>query len=351
MIKISAFLNILDNIWPYALAVFLFLSLIVIHEFGHFIAAKLMGVRVNEFAVGFGPKLFAKSKGETTYKLNLIPLGGYCAMEGEDQESADDRAFCNKKAWRRFVIVIMGALFNLLLGLIIVAISLSFDPIASTTIAEFNEDAVSVKSGLRVDDEIIKVDSRRIFSTYDLSYAFSNVDDSSLDITVKRDGETVLLKDVEFKTEEIDGMNYISLDFKVYAVKKTFWNFLKATFKTTLSYARIVWFSLIDLISGRYSISAISGPVGVTQVIGNVAKQSLKSLLPIMALITVNLGVFNLLPIPALDGGRLVFLAIEMIIGRPVSRKYEGIIHAVGLIVLLGFMLIVTLKDIIYIWK
>lgn len=351
MIKISAFLSVLDNIWPYALAILLFLSLIVIHEFGHFIAAKLLGVKVNEFAVGFGPKLLSKQKGETTYKLNLVPLGGYCAMEGEDEESSDESAFCNKKAWKRFIIVAMGAIFNIILGLIIVAISISMSSIASTTIAEFDENAVSINSGLKVDDEIIKVDSRRIYTTYDLSYAFSNVDDGTLDITVKRDGEKVLLEDVKFKTEEIEGMNYISLDFKVYAVKKTFLNFLEATFKTTFSYARIVWFSLIDLITGRYSISAISGPVGVTQVIGNAAKQSLKNVLPIMALISVNLGVFNLLPVPALDGGRLFFILSEMIIGKPINRKYEGIIHAVGLVLLLGFMLIVTLKDIIYIWK
>ena len=123
MIKISAILNVWNNVWPYLIAILLFLVLIVIHEFGHFIAAKLLGVRVNEFAVGFGPKLFSKQKGETKYSLNLIPLGGYCAMEGEDEESQDDRAFCKKKPWRRFIIVVMGAVFNLLLGLIIVAIT------------------------------------------------------------------------------------------------------------------------------------------------------------------------------------------------------------------------------------
>ncbi len=344
-------LAILDSIWPYALAIVLFLSLIIVHEFGHFIAAKLLGVRVNEFAVGFGPKLFAFKGKETVYKLNLVPLGGYCAMEGEDEESNDDRAFCNKKPWRRLIIVAMGAIFNLILGLIIVAILLSFNPIASTTVAAFDENAVSQHSGLMVDDEIIEVNGRRVFTTYDLSYAFSNVEDGYLDITVRRDGEKVKLGDVEFATEKIDEMNYISLDFKVYAVEKTVGNYISQTFKTTLSFARTVWFSLMDLITGKFSISAVSGPVGVTQVIGNAARESLISLLPIMALITVNLGVFNLLPIPALDGGRLLFILIEMIVGRPVSRKYEGIIHAVGLILLLGFMVIITLKDIIFIWK
>ncbi|MEE1161336.1 MAG: site-2 protease family protein, partial [Acutalibacteraceae bacterium] len=172
MITISAILNVWGNVWPYLVAVLLFLLLIIIHEFGHFIAAKLLGVRVNEFAVGFGPKLFSKKGKETEYKVNLIPLGGYCAMEGEDETSTDNRAFCNKKPWRRFIIVAMGAIFNLLLGLIIVGVSLAPESrFTSTVVAEFDENALSEQSGLQIDDKIIAVDGRKIFSTYDLSYA------------------------------------------------------------------------------------------------------------------------------------------------------------------------------------
>lgn len=347
MIDISAVLNILNNIWPYAVAILLFLVLIIIHEFGHFIAAKLLGVRVNEFAVGFGPKLFKWGRGETKYAVNLVPLGGYCAMEGEDENSTDSRAFCNKKPWRRFIIVIMGATFNLLLGLILIAITLAPEKrFTTTTVNSFHENAVSSHYGLKEGDKIIKVEGRKIFTTYDLSYAFTNIDDGTIDITVKRDGKTVLLKGVKFETDTADNINYLTVDFYVEGKDKTFTSFISQTFNTTLSYCAVVYRSLIDLISGKYGISAMSGPVGVTAAIGSVAKQNLAAILPIMALITVNLGLFNLLPLPALDGGRLMFILFEMIFKKPVPQKYESVVHAVGMALLLIFMLIITFKDI-----
>lgn len=347
MILISAFLNIWGNVWPYLIAILLFLLLIIIHEFGHFIAAKLLGVRVNEFAVGFGPKLFAKQIGETKYAVNLIPLGGYCAMEGEDEDSGDERAFCNKKPWRRFLIVMMGATFNLILGLILVAVTLAPQKsFTSTVVAEFSENAVSAQSGLQVNDKIVEVDGRRIYSTYDLSYAFTNIDSGKIDMVVKRDGKKVALDNVAFLTEQADGITYLTVDFKVYGIKKTFSSYLKQTVSTAVSYCAVIWRSLLDLIGGKYGISAMSGPVGVTAAIGSVAKANLFDLLPIMALITINLGIFNLLPIPALDGGRLLFILIEMIFRKPVPQKYEAIVHTVGFALLIGFMLLITAKDI-----
>lgn len=329
------------------MAVLLFLLLIFIHEFGHFIAAKLLGVRVNEFAIGFGPKIFSKQWGETNYLFKLIPFGGYCAMEGEDEASTDDKAFCNKAAWRRFLIVIMGAVFNLILGLVIVAIILApSKQFATTTVAKFNEDAVSVQSGLKENDKIIEVDGRRIFTTYDLSYAFTNVKDGKIDIEVLRDGKKVNLPNVQFKNDEIEGISYLAVDFKVYGEKKTVGSFIKQTVNTSISYCAVIWRSLIDLIGGKYGISAVSGPVGTAAVIGNVAKQDLRNILPIMSLITINLGIFNLLPFPALDGGRLVFILFEMIFRKKVPEKYETVVHTVGFMILIGFMLLITAKDI-----
>lgn len=339
-------LNLWNNIWPYLVAILLFLVLIIIHEFGHFIAAKLLGVRVNEFAVGFGPKLFSKQWGETKYSVNLFPLGGYCAMEGEDETSTDSKAFCNKAAWRRFLIVIMGAVFNLILGLIIVAIVLApSEKFTTTTIAGFYEDSVSGET-LKENDTILAVDGRKIFTTYDLSYAFTNIDDGKIDITVLRDGEKTKLKDVTFKTQEAEGINYLEVDFYVYGREKTVGNYIKETVKTSISYCAVIWRSLIDLISGKYGISAMSGPVGTAVAIGNAAKASLMNILPIMALITINLGIFNLLPFPALDGGRLVFILFEMITRKPVAQKYESLIHAIGFFILIAFMLLITAKDI-----
>ena len=347
MIFIQGVLNVWNNIWPYLVAVFVFILLIIIHEFGHFISAKLLGVRVNEFAVGFGPKLFSKKRGETVYKFNLVPLGGYCAMEGEDSESDDPRAFCNKAAWRRFIIVIMGAVFNLILGFVLIAVYLAPQEMFATNIvAKFEENAVSSSSGLQVNDEIIAVEGRKIYTAYDLSYAFTNVKDGTLDMTVKRDGKKVELKSVKFATFEENGISYIDWDFKIYGREKTFWNYIAETFKTAISFCAVIWRSLIDLISGKFGISAVSGPVGVTAAIGGAAKQSLISLLPIAALITINLGIFNLLPLPALDGGRLLFILIEMIRRKKVPEKYEYAVHTVGFILLIAFMLLITAKDI-----
>ena len=235
-------LEIWNNVWPYLVAILLFLVLIVIHEFGHFIAAKSLGVRVNEFAIGFGPKLFSKKWGETKYALNLIPLGGYCAMEGEDEGSTDTRAFCNKKAWRRFLIVIMGAVFNLLLGVIIVAIILApIDVFATTKIAKFDENSISASSGLMIGDEILKVDGRTIFSTYDLSYAFTNVKEGKIDIVVERDGERKELKDVKFATQTYEGIDFLTVDFKVEPQEKTFGSYIKYIAKTSASYCAVIW--------------------------------------------------------------------------------------------------------------
>ena len=347
MIKISAVANAFSNVWPYIIAILVFLLIIVIHEFGHFLMAKILGVRVNEFAVGFGPKIFSKKIGDTAYSLNLIPLGGYCAMEGENEHSFDSKAFCNRSAWRRFLIVVMGAVFNLLLGFILIAVTLAPEKrFTSTVIAQFSDNSVSQNYGLKVNDKIVEIDSRKIFTTYDLSYAFTNVDDGTVDITVIRDGKRVRLKNVKFNTETEQNISYITVDFYVYGIRKTVGNYIKHTFNTSCSYCLVIWRSLIDLVTGKYGISAVSGPIGVTAAMGGVAKQSIFDLLPIMALITINLGIFNLLPLPALDGGRLLFILIEMIVRKPVPQKYEATVHAVGFALLLGFMLLVTAKDI-----
>ncbi len=269
-------------------------------------------------------------------------------MEGEDEASEDAKAFCNKGPFKRLLIVAAGAIFNLFLGLVLVAVILIPDKnFASTTVAEFIPNAKSETSGLMVGDTILKVDGRRIYTTYDLSYAFTGVDDGKIDITVNRNGEKVELKDVAFETENSEDITFLMVDFKVKGVKKTFFNYIEYTFKTALSYSRVVLFSLVDLITGKYGLSAVSGPVGITAAIGSVAKVNIFNILPIMALITINLGIFNLLPVPALDGGRILFILIELIFRKPVPQKYEGFIHAAGLIILLGLMLLITLKDII----
>lgn len=347
MIFIKAVLDVLNTIWPYLVAILTFLIMIVIHEFGHFIAARLTGVRVNEFAIGFGPTIFKKQGKETLYAVRAIPFGGFCAMEGEDNESSDKAAFCNKSPWKRFLIVIMGALFNLIFGFILIMITLAPVKVyTTTTIDSFYEDAVSVNSGLQAGDTILKVDGRRIFTTYDLSYNFTGIKGNTVDMLVLRDGEEVHLDNVAFKTNEADGINYISVDFYVKGQKQTIGTYFAQSFKTSISYARVVLFSLIDLISGKFGISAVSGPVGVTVAISQVARTGIMDLLPMIALISINLGLFNLLPIPALDGSRALFILIEMITRKPVPKRFESFIHAAGFIILILFMVFIAVKDI-----
>ncbi len=338
--------NIWGTVWPYLVAILMFLIMIVIHEFGHFIAAKSLGVKVNEFSVGFGPAIFKKQGKETLYAVRAVPFGGFCAMEGEDDGSGDPRAFCNKSAWRRLIIIVAGAFFNLVFGLIIVMMILApAERFITTTVDGFHEVSLSEES-LEEGDKILKINGRRVYSVNDLSYCLSNVSGDTLKMQVLRDGEKQDL-DVKFATEEMDGINYVTVDFYLETEQKTFGTFISQAFTRTVSYGRVVWFSLVDLITGKYGISAMSGPVGVTAVIGEAAKMGLRDMLPIIALITINLGIFNLLPVPALDGGRAFFILIELIIRRKIPQKFEAVVHTVGLILLLGLIAVITIKDII----
>ena len=338
-----------NTVWPILLAIFMFVVIIVIHEFGHFISAKLNGVRVNEFSIGFGPKIISKQGKETLYSIRAVPFGGYCAMEGEDEESSDIKAFSNKKAWRRFIIVAAGAAFNLILGFVLAVImTIPQERFATTTVAQFDENAVSNGYDLRVDDEIIKANGRRIFCFSDLSYMLSSAHDGKIDFTVIRDGKETELEGVRFNLQKLDdGNSYIDLDFKVYGEKKTFLTTVKHAAKTTVSYGRIVYMSLFDMITGKYKLNQLSGPVGITATVSNAAKESLWNVIYLGCIISINLGVMNLLPLPALDGGRLLFQFIELIFRKPLKREIEGYIHFAGLVALMILMVVIAVKDVV----
>ncbi len=346
---LSFMLGVWNNVWPYLIAIFVFIVVIVIHEFGHFLLAKLNGIRVNEFAVGFGPKLFSKVIGETAYSFRLIPFGGFCQMEGEDETSEDPRSFGKAKAWRRLLVVAAGAVFNLILGFVLcITFVASQDSFATTTVGKFDENAVSCNYGLQKYDKIIKANGRNIYTFNDLSYMFGTSQDGIMDFVVERDGQRVELNDVQFAMIEAqDGRNYISLDFYLCGEQRSFLSVIKNAAKTEISLGRVVIMSLGDLITGKFKISDMSGPVGITAAMGDAAKQSLESLIYIAALITVNLGIFNLLPLPALDGGRILFIIVEMLRRKPVPQKYEGWIHAAGFILLMLFAVFIFINDII----
>ena len=356
------------------LAALLVLSLLIlVHEFGHFLAARSMGVKVNEFAIGMGPRLLHWGKGETVYSLRAFPIGGFCAMEGEDaapsaQDRTASRSFADKPVWRRVVIVIAGVLMNFLLGYLLLLgyYGLLQDPyddsgvvlFSTTTIAELKEDAPAYESGLRTGDTILAVNGRRVLMDNDLVMEMQNDADGVLQMVVRRptaDGrsEKVTLDAVRFalETDEETGRQYLRYDFVMLGKVRTFGNTFVQAAKEEVSMATVVWRSLVDMVRGRYGLNDLSGPVGTVDIIANAVGNvrslaGLRTLVMLMVMITVNLGVFNLLPLPALDGGRLMFLLWEAVTRKPVPAKWEGLVHFGGLILLLLLMLVITYSDI-----
>ena len=342
-------------------ALLLFSLVIFIHEFGHFFTAKLFGVKVNEFAIGMGPKIFKVKKGDTLYSIRLFPIGGFCDMEGEDEESSSEFAFNKKEPWKRIIIVAAGAIMNILLGIVMIFVLLCQQSnFASTKISKFTEASVSNKTGLEVNDEIISVNGYRTYSYKDLMFSLSADGNETFDICVNRNGQKINLESVNFKLiPGANGQNSTQIDFYVYPIPSTPITILKHTFIDTASTVRVVWSSLVGLVSGRFKFSNMSGPVGIASAIGSATNEGLKvsvwfainNVISIMAMITVNLGVFNLLPLPALDGGRLVFLLAELIFGKSLSAKHEGWIHAAGFFMFMLLMLFITYSDIIKLIK
>lgn len=336
------------------IAIIVFGVIIVIHEWGHFIAARLSGVKVNEFAIGMGPALFKIHGKKTMFSLRLLPIGGYCAMEGEDSTSADEGAFCSKPPIKRLFITAAGAVMNIILGFVIAIIVTAINGrVVTNQVTYFTDDAVSSSSGLQLDDVILKINGKKIFTANDIVYQLRNDVDGVVDMVVLRNGEKVKLNAVKFdlslNTET--GKQVINIDFKVKSDDCTIANIIPYSFKRTVTMARLIWISLIDMISGKYGFNDIQGPVGIVTAIGQASEQSFSDLLDFMMLITINVGIFNLLPLPALDGGRLVFIIVEMIRRKPVPPEKEGLVHFIGFAALMLLMIAVTFNDIVRLIK
>lgn len=334
---------------------FVFGVLIFIHELGHFLAARACGVAIREFAVGMGPKLFSwqSKKYDTQYALRLLPIGGYVSMVGEDDDSDDENAFHRKNVWQKMAIIVAGPLMNIVLAIVVMFVLVAgFGSIVSTTVGDFIEEAVSDDCGLQVEDTIIKVNHVRVYTGNGLVYEIMHQGDEPVDLTVLRNGERIVLHDVSFPIFSESGASFGEADFKLYAAPKTLGNMIKHGFFRSFSTAKMIWDSLVDMLSGRYGMESVSGPVGITQEIGKAAKAGLSTLLYMCVVISMNLGIFNLLPIPALDGGRLFFRIIEAIRGgKPLKPEWESYIHMIGILVLLALMLLVSFKDVINIFK
>ncbi len=343
------------------IALVVFGVIIAIHEFGHFIVAKLCGIKVNKFAIGMGPVILKKQGKETEYSLRLLPVGGYCAMEGEDAESNDPRAFGKKSVPKRMAVVVAGAFMNIVLGfLLIVVTTLLYQDVATNKIAGFSYTVDSVTgehiststsetTGLQIGDTIISIDGMRIFTDTDLSYKLRSAESDTMTLVVKRNGEKVTLENVRFYNTKTESR----LDFYIKAEKCNFFNVIQYSALNTISTGRLIWASLIDLVTGKYGFNDLSGPVGIIGTIGEAASvgetivEKLISVLSLAYFITINVGIFNLLPIPALDGARLVFLLIEAIRRKPVNPEHEGLVHFIGLALLMLLMVVVTFQDIV----
>ena len=322
--------------------------MIFFHELGHFATAKWAGVKVNEFSIGMGPKIISKTFGETDYSLRLLPIGGFVAMEGEDEESEDDRRFMACPVWKRIIITSAGAIMNLILGFAVVFIlTCGQTLIGTTTVASFTEGACSADY-LEINDKILAVNGEKAGCDYDIVYSLIRDTDGVVSMDILRGEEEIHLDEVVFDTQEIGGTNSIVLDFSIYGEEPNVFGRIGYSFRWTWSLVKLVWHSLGDIISGEFGLSQLSGPIGVTETISDAVKTTnYKSILLILAIVTVNLGVFNLLPLPALDGGRIFFMVIELFRGKPINQKVEGIIHGVGMALLMLLMVIVAYNDIV----
>lgn len=330
------------------IAILIFGLLIFIHEFGHFICARAFGVGVKEFAIGFGPKLLSwkSKKYDTRYGLRLFPIGGFVSMVGEDEASDADNAFCNKKIWQRMCIILAGPVMNLLLGFaLMLVLVIGQGTLASTTIARFDEGALSSEK-LCVEDRIVKVGSTRVHTFQDVIYEVMNQGYEPVDITVVRDGEKLVVENVNFPVVSEQGVEFGEYDFIPYAEKPTVLSYLKHAYFRAVSTVKMVVDSFIDLIGGRYGMEAVSGPVGVTEVMVDAAKAGFFTLLYVVIVISINLGVFNLVPYPVFDGGRVLLLLIEAVRRKPLKKEVEGYINFVGMMILFVFMAFIIVKDV-----
>lgn len=393
-------------------AVFVFSAVIAIHEFGHFMVAKLCGVQVNEFSIGMGPVLCKRVRKGTQYSIRALPVGGFVALEGEEspeskqaeenlsvvsddsspsrgaKTDAGEAAAPNRGAkadagkpdlpplsgevaeptgsdgevspsgiplneapvWQRALIMLAGAGMNFVLGFVVMAILITAqsEPITSKVLYQVEENALCGQTGLQAGDKILAVNGRRCFVANDILYELMRTEDYTADFTVLRDGKKVELPGVQFDTWQDDkGETHMSLGFTVYGIKKTPLNVLKEAGNSVLYYGRIIFASLSDLLRGRESINDLSGPVGIVTAIGQAASYGWQDLLELLVLITVNLGIFNLLPFPALDGGKVVFLLIEGVTGHAVPEKIQSGLTVAAFALLFGLMIFATYNDIL----
>jgi len=347
-------------------AILLFSILIFIHEFGHFAAAKLSGVQVNEFAMFMGPALWKKQIGETLYSIRLIPIGGYCAMEGEDEDTDNPRSFQKAAWWKRLIILVAGAAMNFLMGVLLMFIVyMPAQAVVEPVIDSFEAFAtIDGEHGLQVGDRILELDGEKIYVQSDFSLILSLNPGEYHDLVVQRGGKKVEIPNLKMEKHAVtreDGTTQMLFGMNFTLQELNFAGKIRYAWYQCLDTVRLVRLSLQMLFSGQAGLSDMSGPVGIVQQMSTVAEASptmldaLLNMLYFGAFIAINLAVMNLLPIPALDGGRvvgvLITTAVEAITRRKLNPKYEGYLHGAGMIFLLGLMAVIMFKDIFVLFR
>ena len=349
-------------------AILIFGILVAVHELGHFAAAKLCGVKVNEFSIGMGPLIFHRTRGETQYSLRALPLGGFCAMEGEDEDTGDNRSFVRQGVWKKFIILAAGAFMNFVMGVVIIAFlfagAAAFNVDQITGLApEFERTG---ENGLMEGDLFYKVNGYRTYLSGDARMFLAYAGDSA-DIEVVRDGHHILLEDVRKQTYTgMEGESYqgFGLYVGVAQVPATFGTKIQYVWYQAIGFVQQVWFSLAQLIGGGAKMSDLSGPVGIVSTmteVGTAAEAAggvgaaIWNIAYFAALLAVNLSVMNLLPIPALDGGRIAFLLVDavclLLFRRKIPEKYQAVVNMAFFVALMGFMLAITFQDVFRLFR
>ncbi|MBQ3560055.1 MAG: RIP metalloprotease RseP [Agathobacter sp.] len=336
------------------IAIIVFSLLILFHELGHFTLAKLNGIRVNEFSLGLGPTILGFTKGETKYSLKLFPFGGACMMEGEDESSDDDRAFNKKGVWARISVVAAGPIFNFIMAFVFSFIVMSAAGVDTATLTDVIDGYAAQEAGLQAGDTIVEMGGKNIHFYREISlYATFHVGEP-VEITYERDGQEYTTT-LTPKYDEESGRYLYGFISGGDRAKFGFFGNVKYAFYELCYYIDVTFQSLKMLVTGGASVDDLSGPVGIVQNMGEVYEESVANdgyfyaflnMMNWAIMLSANLGVMNLLPIPALDGGRLVFLFIEAIRGKALDPEKEGMVHMIGIILLFGLMFVVMFNDI-----
>ena len=369
----------------------MFLIMVSLHEFGHYIVARVLDFKILEYAIGFGPAIFKREKNSILYSVRVVPFGGYCKFEGEDEESSDPRAFSNRPVWRRILVVAAGGIFNIILGfLIFMVVMPSLSPVSTNVINSVVENSYLEQCGVQPGDKIIEIDGKSISFYNDITLYTSNLSgNEEIDLTIKRNGEKLdfTVKPTEqkitynytdegveyisaingeeemqlipysenlLKQEDLIGKSQVQTRYIIGFVPQTqditALNIWGNAWNNTKFVVKLVYRSLWEMVTGKVGVEQMSGPVGIVNEVNNAVNQGSHSwlyVLNLMALLTINLGVFNLLPFPALDGGRLFFMIVELIRRKPIPPEKEGMVHAIGIILLFALIIFISFHDIL----